>query len=193
MSEESSTAENPPSQDGPAAELEVPEEKAVARFSRRKKMLIILIIAVLGGVAVGVGGSLLISWTKSTPQEKLVTPAPQPDPRQQALIEELKAQKEQLEIRLKEQRAPQAAPVEQATPPILLAPHDETEELKALREKSEKLEAQLIKAREKAARPAKRGKGAPEKVTEECTVPDSENKLSDKLKDCIEGFNSTTR
>lgn len=191
MSEESPTVENPPGQDLPA-EPEASGENTVVRFSRRKKMFIILIIAVLGGIAVGVSAVLLISWSKSSQQEKLVAPAPQSDPRQQALIEELKTQNEQLENRLKEQQASQVAPVEQVTPPNP-APRDETEELKALREKSEKLEAQLIKAREKAARPVKRGKGAPEKVTEECSVPDGENKLSDKLKDCIEGFNSATR
>jgi hypothetical protein len=192
MSEESTPAENPPGQDLPAGP-DVPGEISPAGFSRRKKMLIILAMAVLAGIAVGVGGAMLISWAKSKPPEIPAAAAPQPDLRQQALIEELKAKNVALENRLKEPAAP---PAPQDAPTLPTAPSEESEALKTLREKNEKLEAQLTKAQEKAARLAerqgKRGKGKPEKVTEDCTVPDGENKLGDKLKDCIEGFNSAT-
>lgn len=198
MSPESTTAENPPVEDLPA-EPEAAGENAVAGPSRRKKMLIILGIAVVAGIVVGAGGALLISWAKPASQEKVaaIPQAPQPDPRQQTLIEELKTKNAQLENRLKEQPVSQVAPVEQPTPADAVAPRDEAEALKILREKNEKLEEQLLKAREKAARvsarPAKRSKGAAEKIAEDCTIPDGENKLSDKLKNCIEDFNSATR
>ena len=160
----------------------VPEKGASRSRFKQKKLLAVLGAAALGGVLLGVGGMVLTAYLQPAAKEPHALPviaAPTPDPKQGALVtelQELKAKNEKLEEQLKQssQTAPisalalDAAPLPASIPPSVPAP------------------APTILHGRSAGKDK-------EKITADCTVPDSEKKISDKLKSCIEDFNANTR
>jgi len=177
---------------------EASEAAATRSLGRRNKMLIILGVAVLGGTIIGVASTLLISSLKPNPTLPSSAPAPRQDRQQEILIQELKAKNQALETQAKQvlHIPPSEAQTKQ---PEHAAPHDDSEQLKELKAKNEKLEEQL-KLSQKAvpplrneAPPVLHGKASGAKVAEDCTITDKTEKLGERLKSCVEGFNSATR
>lgn len=157
-------AKPPSSADSPPTTPSEPDEAAV----KQKKLLVVLGATALGGALFGIGIMALIAYMKPAAEERHAPPvAAAPDPRQEALVEELntlKAQNEKLEEQLKlSQVAPVSAPDAVSPPAPVPAP--------------------ILRNRPADAR---------EKVTADCTVPDKTGKLSEKLKSCIEDFNTST-
>lgn len=201
MTEEPVTAEAQPTDDLPPGTGEAGEASEAAtpqRAGRRNKMLIILGVAVLGGTIVGVAGTLLISSLKPNPTLPSSAPAPRQDRQQEILIQELKAKNRALETQAK-QAVQVPSPQVQTKQPEHVASRDDSEQLKELRAKNEKLEEQLKLSQKVApaaryeAPPVLRGKASGEKIAEDCTITDKTEKLGEKLKSCVEGFNSATR
>ncbi len=174
------------------------EKAAIRSLGRRAKMMIILGVVAVGGTVLGVAGTLLIASLKSDPATHTSAPAPRHDTQQDALIQELRAKNQALETQVKQtEHAPPAAV--QAKQPEFAATHDDSEQIKELKAKNEKLEEQL-KISQQAAPPVRseappplRGKAAGAKVAEDCTITDKTEKLGERLKSCVEGFNSATR
>ncbi len=198
MSEDSAAnaepAESLPLEDGVPGDH--PGEGDAKPNSRRKKMLIILGVVLLGGIVLGIGFTLLISSLKPSPQEQPKAPAPPPvrDPHQERLIRDLQEKNRQLEAQAKQRQEVQVKPAEHSVP------RDDSAQLKALKEKNEKLEEQLRLSRQAApapspSRPAPAfGKSGPTgKVAEDCTITDKTEQLGDRLKSCVEDFNNATR
>ena len=142
---------------------------------REKKLPLVLSTAALGGVILGVSAMVLIKYLQPAPKEVPTPPAivtPEPDPKQEALaneVAELKAKNEKLEEELHVSQAAMQdtlLPHADVTPPVPAPP--------------------VIHGHSAGAK-------SKEKVTADCTVPDQTEKLSDKLKSCIEGFNASTK
>jgi len=170
------------------------EEGTLKPHGRRKKMLIILGVAVVGGIILGISFTLLLSALKPTPQEQVKTSAPAPvrDPHQESLIRDLQARNQQLEAQAKQQSVVQTKPAEYS------APRDDNELIKELKAKNEKLEEQLRLSHQTAPslpppRSFAHGKPSNAKVTEDCTISDQTVPLGEKLKSCVEDFNRITR
>jgi len=158
----------PPSRaDSPPTTPSEPDEAT----AKQKKLLVGLGTTALGGALLGVAGMALIAYMKPAAEEHPAPPvivAPVPDPKQEALVEELnalKARNEKLEEQLK------------LSPPVA--------SVSALEAVSPPAPGPVI--------PHNRAADAKEKVTADCTVPDKTGKLSEKLKSCIENFNTDTR
>lgn len=170
------------------------EEGASKPNGRRKKMLIILGVAVAGGIILGVSFTLLLSSLQPTPKDqvKISAPAPAPvrDPLQESLIRDLQAKNRLLEEQARQQSIVQTKPAEYS------APRDDSAQIKELKEKNEKLEEQLRLSRQAAPPPVRsfaHGKPSNAKVAEDCTITDQTVPLGEKLKSCVEDFNRTTR
>lgn len=196
MSEDSAAnaepAEGLPPEDG--AFDDSADAGALKPSGRRKKMLIILGVAVVGGIILGASFTLLISALKpaSREQPKIPAPAPVRDPSQDPLVRDLQAKNQQLEAQVKQQRDVQVKPAEYA------GPRDDSEQIKELKAKNEKLEEQLKLSRQAApllpsTRSFVHGKPSNAKVAEDCTITDKTEQLGEKLKSCVEGFNKATR
>lgn len=197
MSEDSAANAEPagelPPEDG--APGDPADEGAAKPNSRRKKMLIILGVVLLGGITLGVGFTLLISALKPSPQESAKAPAPVTvrDPLQERLIHDLQEKNRQLEAQAKQRQELQAKPAEHPVP------RDDSAQIKELKEKNERLEEQLKLSRQAVPavsppRPPAFGKpGSTGKVAEDCTITDKTEQLGDRLKSCVEGFNNATR
>jgi hypothetical protein len=182
MIEESATANTafapglPPTGKVAGAPDEETDAVAIKPNSRRRKMLIILGIAVLGGVILGASSAVLLSYLKPGPREP--ANAHIADHRQDALIEELKTKNQQLETRIKQSDH--------------AAPHGDNEQTNKP-EEAFKPPQPATQVRNEIAPPVVHGKFSGTKVAEDCTVTDKTEKLGEKLKSCIEGFNSATR
>ena len=168
-------ATSPSSADSPPTTPNEPDETtAEARF-KQKKLLVVLGATALGGALLGIAGMALIAYMKPAAEEHPAPPvivAPAPDPKQEALVEELNALKtknEKLEeqLKLSQSIAPVSAPDAVSFPTPVPAPDP------------------IIRHNRSA--------DAREKVTADCTVPDKTSKLSEKLKSCIEDFNTSTK
>lgn len=151
---------------------DAPEEGTFKARLKRKKLFLVLSATALGGLLLGVGGMTLIAYLHASKEAHAPTAVatPEPDAKQEALtneLAELKAKNEKLEEQLSlSQSGTQATQVSSLV-------HDD---------------ASLPVV--PPIRPA--GAQSKEKVTADCTVPDQTEKLSEKLKSCIEGFNSST-
>lgn len=170
------------------------EEGAPKSNGRRKKMLIILGVAVVGGIILGISFTLLLSALQPTPKDQVKVSAPVPtlvrDPQQESLIRDLQAKNRLLEEQAKQQSSVQAKPAEYS------APRDDNEQIIKLKEKNEKLEEQLRRSRQAAPSPVRsfaHGKPSNAKVAEDCTITDQTVPLGEKLKSCVEDFNRITR
>lgn len=183
---------NPPeTADVPAPdEDEAPGENGIKTRFRQKKLLVVLGTTTLGGVLLGVGGMTLIAYLQPTANEHQAPPAiaaPARAPEQVALVEELKelkAKNEKLEEQLKlpAQLAPASAPVHD----VVSLPAQDA--VSAPAPVAAPAPAPTIIYRNRATRA-----GSKEKVAEDCTVPDKDEKLGEKIKSCIESFNASTR
>lgn len=160
------------------ADTPAPDESKIKSRFRQKKLLVVLGTAALGGMLLGVAGMTLIAYLQPAAKEHPAPPvivAPEPDPKQEALVEELKelkAKNEKLEEQLR------------LLPPVVPASAHDPVPLPALSVPEPAPAPAVIRSR-----PA----NEKEKVTADCTVPDKDAKLSEKLKSCIEGFNASTR
>jgi len=201
MTEEPVTVDALPTDGLPPETGEVEETSdaaATQSIGRRNKMLIILGVAVLGGTILGVASTLLISSLKPNPTLPSSAPAPRQDRQQDALIQELKAKNQALETQAR-QALQVPAPETQTKQPQHAAPYDDSAQLKELKAKNEKLEEQLklsqkgVPTARYEAPPVLRGKASGEKIAEDCTITDKTEKLGEKLKSCVDGFNSSTR
>lgn len=180
MAEPSSNADplsdNPPRVSTPEQGDEPGEEFPPPRAKFNKKMLVVMLAALIGGALLGVGVVMgLLSFMQPAPQEPHSTPS----------IAEQHAEPSHAE--------PTHAEPTQDHKQVALK--TELEEIKA---KNEKLEEQLKQLSQTApAAPAptiihsKRSAGKT-KIAADCTVPVKGEKLSDRLKSCIEDFNSST-
>lgn len=195
MTEESATTDALPADGSPPGVDEGGSEEsdAAASTSRRKKMLVILGVAVLGGTILGVASTLMISSLKPGSAPQASPPAPRQDRQQDALIQELRAKNQALEAQARQ--AVQVRPPEvHLKQPEHAVPRDDSEQVKELKAKNEKLEEQLRLSQQVAPLPPVRhGKVSSAKVAEDCTITDKTEKLGEKLKSCVDGFNSTTR
>lgn len=193
-------AESPPSADSPADSLsetvsmptpdqdETPGENGMKSHFRQKKLLVVLGTTALAGMLLGVGGMTLIAYLQPTAKENQAPPsvrAPVPDAKQAALVEELKELKAKNE-KLEEQMKLPAQPTPASAPDAVSLPAQDA--VSAIAPVAAPMPAPTIIYRN---RPTRAGRGK-EKVTEDCTVPDKDEKLGDKLKSCIEGFNAST-
>lgn len=170
------------------------EEGTLKPNGRRKKMLIILGVAVVGGIILGISFTLLLSALQPTPRDQIKVSAPAPalvrDPHQESLIRDLQAKNRLLEEQARQQSIVQTKPAEYS------APRDDNEQIKELKEKNEKLEEQLRLSRQAAPPPVRsfaHGKPSNAKVAEDCTITDQTVPLGEKLKSCVEDFNRATR
>lgn len=166
------------------AVVEGEPDEVIKPQGRNRKLMFILIATMLGGTIVGVGGTVVVS---SLFKEKPATaPAnlpvaeprrsmpPRPDPRQDALIKELKEQNQRLEAQMRQQAT--------------LSTHDappKSEEPTKIDPKptppAPRVIYRTVKAHEKP------------KVSEDCTITEKDDGLGERLKKCIEDFNATTR
>jgi hypothetical protein len=153
-----------------------PDENSFKSRFRRNKLLVVLSAAALGGVILGVGGMTVIAYlqpaAKEYPPPPTITAPPVPDAKHEALVEELnelKTKNEKLEEQLKQvppapEVAPLPAPATVSEPAPIPIPV-------------------IVRSHSASDK---------DKVTADCTVPDKDQKLGEKLKSCIEGFNAST-
>jgi hypothetical protein len=196
MADSPPSAETLPTHPPETAEVPAPDQDEAlgasgikSRF-RQQKLLVVLGTTTLGGVLLGVGGMTLIAYLQPTAKEHQAPPAiiaPARAPEQTALVEELKelkAKNEKLEEQLKlpAQLAPTSAPMHDA---VALPAQDA---VSAVAPVAAPAPVPTVIYRNRPTRA-----GGKEKVTEDCTVPDKDEKLGEKLKACIEGFNTSTR
>ncbi len=178
-------AEEQPSELPPTSPAS-PEEEPDATLKpqgRNRKLVLILIAAMLGGTIVGVGGTMVISSLfkekptavpVSTPAAVAPPPSmPTPDPQQTALIKELTEQNSRLEAQMKQQAALAARDV----PPK--SEESSKSEAKPIPQPPRVI-YRTVKAHEKR------------KVAEDCTIAEKDDGLGDRLKKCIEDFNAST-
>lgn len=160
---------------------------------RNRKLMLILATMLLGGAIIGVGGTLVISSlfkekpnsvpvtpvVREAPRSAAPAPAPVPvpvsDPKQEALIKELKAQNERLETQIKQQAAlthsQRDAPAK-IEEPVKVEPKPVPPPPRVI--------YRTVKANEKP------------KVAEDCTITEKDDGLGERLKKCIDDFNKAT-
>lgn len=167
----------------PVSTEEDPDE-IIKPQGRNRKLMFILIAAMLGGTIAGVGGTVVISSllkekSTSVPASPPVaevhgSTAPTPDPKQDALIKELTEKNQRLEAQIKQQAA--------------LPMHDAPV-------KSEDPEKSASRPTPSAPRVIYRTVKSNEKpkVSEDCTITEKNDGLGERLKKCIEDFNDSTR
>lgn len=179
-------SDNQPGASSPEHGGEPGDESAPPRAKFNFKMLAVMAVAIIGGALLGGGAVMgLLSFLQPAPHEPSSAP----------VIAEKHAEPTHAEPAHAD--TPHADPThtEPAQDPKQVALKTELEEFKA---KNEKLEEQLKQLSQTApAAPAptiihsKRSAGKT-KIAADCTVPVKGEKLSDKLKSCIEDFNSST-
>jgi hypothetical protein len=162
-----------------------PEEPAVIARpeGRNRKLLLILAVAMLGGTIAGVGGTMVISSLfKEKPQTITVSApppvehhveAPAPDPKQEALIKDLKEEKARLEAQLKQQ----ADARRHETPTKV----EEPPKAETAPPPPPKVIYRTVNSKDKP------------KVSEDCTISEKVDGVGDRLKNCIQDFNNATR
>lgn len=189
---EPSPSADPPSTDQPetaGAEVGTPDEGAVESRFKQKKLLVVLGATAFAGLLLGVGSMLLLNYLQpASPEHRAPPPvtAPVPDRQREVLADELKelrAKNEKLEEQLKlaAQPAPVSAPAHDAAP--LPTPTAAPE----MAPVAEPVPSRPI-SHHRSTRASRQ-----EKVTADCTVPDKDARLGEKLKSCIEDFNASTR
>ncbi|MBS4098378.1 MAG: hypothetical protein KGZ83_16265 [Sulfuricella sp.] len=175
----------------PAAEQSPAEENAdvdvtAKAHGRNRKLMLILGTAMLGGTIAGVGGTIVISslFKEKPPAvtESKLIPTPKthhaeiqvPDPKQETLINELKEQNKRLEAQLKQQ--------------ALMQPHEGA----VKNEEPAKIDAKPVPPPPRVIYRTVKANEKP-KVAEDCEITDKTEGLDERLKNCIDNFNKSTR